>query len=94
MFAQGAVDEVEALRLENLSLTAEKIIGIKEIGELLDAKSTEIQAKANMKKNTRHLAKRQITWFKKDKRIEWLDTDNLTPEQAKDEIIRRISTHV
>ncbi len=94
MFNQGAVDEVEALRQENLSLTAGKIIGIKEIGELLDGKATASQAKANMKKNTRHLAKRQITWFKKDKRIEWLDIDNLTSERAKDEILRRINTHV
>ncbi|MCF7907478.1 MAG: tRNA (adenosine(37)-N6)-dimethylallyltransferase MiaA [Candidatus Omnitrophica bacterium] len=91
MFVEGAVDEVEALRQGNLSLTAEKIIGVKEISEFLDDKVTEAQAKANMKKNTRHLAKRQITWFKKEKRIEWIDIDEQTPKQTAELIESRIS---
>ncbi|MBU1113128.1 MAG: tRNA (adenosine(37)-N6)-dimethylallyltransferase MiaA, partial [Candidatus Omnitrophica bacterium] len=94
MFAQGAVDEVEALRQQDLSLTAGKIIGVKEIGELLEGKVNQDQARLNMKKNTRHLAKRQITWFKKDKRIEWIDIDDLTLENINDEILRRINTDV
>jgi len=90
MFEEGAVDEVEALRQNNLSLTAEKIIGIKEIGELLEGKVTEAQAKAKMKRNTRHLAKRQITWFKKEKRIEWIDIDEQTPDETAKVIAARI----
>jgi len=90
MFDQGAVDEVEALRQNKLSLTAQKIIGIKEIGALLEGKITENQARLQMKKNTRRLAKRQITWFKKDKRIEWIDIDNLTSENIRDRILDRL----
>jgi len=42
-----------------------------------------------MKRNTRNFAKRQITWFKKDKRIQWIDVDELSSEQIADEILRR-----
>lgn len=90
MFAQGAVDEVEALRQNNLSLTAQKIIGVKEIGEFLDGKASEAQARTKMKRNTRHLAKRQITWFKKEKRIEWIDIDDQTPDKTAKIIASRI----
>ncbi len=90
MFEQGAVDEVEGLGQSKLSLTAQKIIGIREIGEFIDGKVSEDKAKANMKKNTRHLAKRQMTWFKKEKRIEWLDIDNQAPQDSAKLILSRI----
>jgi tRNA dimethylallyltransferase len=90
MFTQGAADEVSGLRQFNLSLTSRKIIGISEIGEFLDGKIKEDQALSKMKINTRRFAKRQITWFKKDKRIEWLDIDNLTPANIKEEILSRM----
>ncbi len=90
MFEEGAVEEVEGLRGFNLSLTARKIIGVEEIGEFLDGKVSRETARDNMKKNTRHFAKRQITWFKKETRIQWFKTESLTPENTKKEILRRI----
>lgn len=90
MFSQGAVDEVEGLRQFKLSLTAQKIIGIKEIGDFLDRKISEEEAKVNMKRNTCHFAKRQLTWFNKDKRIEWIDIDNLLPEEIEKIILQKI----
>ena len=48
------------------------------------------KAKEIMKKNTRHLAKRQMTWFRKDKRIEWIDVDTLSAEEIKEKIIGKI----
>jgi tRNA dimethylallyltransferase len=88
MFNQGAVDEVEKLLKLNLSLTAQKIIGIKEISGYLKGEYNIEQAKKLMKKNTRHFAKRQITWFGADKRINWIDIDSLHTEQ----IVNAIST--
>ncbi len=82
MFEAGAVDEVTSLLALPLSLTAQKIIGVKEIKSYLDGTTTENEAKELMKKNTRNYAKRQMTWFNKDKRVNWIDVDNLTPEDT------------
>ncbi|MFA6282296.1 MAG: tRNA (adenosine(37)-N6)-dimethylallyltransferase MiaA [Candidatus Omnitrophota bacterium] len=87
MFARGAVDEVKKLLQLDLSVTAEKIIGIKEIAGFLSGEYDIEKAKELMKNNTRHLAKRQMTWFKADKRIEWLDVDELTSVQVVDKLI-------
>ncbi|HIE36345.1 MAG TPA: tRNA (adenosine(37)-N6)-dimethylallyltransferase MiaA [Candidatus Omnitrophica bacterium] len=90
MFEKGAVEEVCRLLKMDLSITAEKIIGIKEIKDYLEGNIDFEKAKEEMKKNTRHFAKRQITWFKKDKRIEWIDIDGLTSCEIKEEIKKRL----
>lgn len=87
MIDHGAIDEVKKLLGFKLSRTAQKIIGINEISAYLNGKCSLDEAKENMKRNTRRFAKRQVTWFKADKRIEWIDVDNFTPEQVKDEIL-------
>ncbi|MDP2922816.1 MAG: tRNA (adenosine(37)-N6)-dimethylallyltransferase MiaA [Candidatus Omnitrophota bacterium] len=90
MFEKGAVEEVEGLLKMNLSLTAKKIIGIKEISGYLKGEYNIEEAKGFMKKNTRNLAKRQITWFKADKRIEWINADGLTSDKIKETIIKNV----
>lgn len=92
MIDHGAIDEVKKLLGFKLSRTAQKIIGINEISAYLNGKCSLDEAKENMKRNTRRFAKRQVTWFKADKRIEWIGADNLTPEQAKDEVMDRINS--
>jgi len=81
MFEAGAVEEVKKLLKLKLSNTAAKIIGIKEISGYLKGGYNIEQAKELMKKNTRNFAKRQLTWFKADKRISWLNIDTLIPDQ-------------
>ena len=81
MFNSGVIDEVRDLLRINLSPAAGKIIGIKEIKEFLRGKTSENEAREKMKKNTRNFAKRQVTWFKKDKRIQWIDVDDLSVEE-------------
>jgi tRNA dimethylallyltransferase len=88
MFADGAVEEVKNLLKLDLSLTGAKIIGIKEIALLLEGQITLDQAKELMKKNTRNFAKRQLTWFRKDKRIEWIDAGK-DANNLSERIIRR-----
>ncbi|MFH1878637.1 MAG: tRNA (adenosine(37)-N6)-dimethylallyltransferase MiaA [Candidatus Omnitrophota bacterium] len=73
MFSRGLVDEVERILKRSLSLTAEKALGIKEVSLFLDGKLTLEEAKAELKKNTRRYAKRQLTWFRADSRVKWLD---------------------
>ena len=50
-----------------------KGIGYKEIIGYFNGKYTEEEAIDLIKKNTRHLAKRQITWFKRYEDIHWID---------------------
>ncbi len=76
MFARGAVDEVRYLLGLPLSITARKIIGIEEIRGYIEGRYSEVEARRLMARNTRHFAKRQFTWFKKDERIEWVDASS------------------
>jgi len=87
MFEAGAVEEAKRLLQLKLSLTAEKIIGIKEIKSYLDGAVSLDEAKAAMKNNTRHYAKRQMTWFKKDKRIKWIDVGDISAEKIASQIM-------
>lgn len=73
MFRQGLVNEVRAVLAANPSLTCGQAIGIKEINGYLNGEYALEQAKELIKKNTRNYAKRQLTWFRKDKRIIWFE---------------------
>ena len=75
MFEEGIVKEVGELRSLDLSITAEKALGIKEVTAFLDGKQDIEEVKQQLKKNTRNYAKRQLTWFRADKRIKWIDAD-------------------
>ncbi|MDO8735182.1 MAG: tRNA dimethylallyltransferase, partial [Elusimicrobiota bacterium] len=51
-------------------------IGYSEIVKFLNGKLSKSEAIDLIKQNTRHYAKRQMTWFKKDSRILWLESKN------------------
>ncbi|MDD5166225.1 MAG: tRNA (adenosine(37)-N6)-dimethylallyltransferase MiaA [Candidatus Omnitrophica bacterium] len=72
MFRQGLVREVKKLLKLNLSRTASNAIGIKELKGFFCGAYDLNAAKGLMQRNTRYYAKRQLTWFRKDKRIQWL----------------------
>jgi len=84
MFESGFIDEVKALREQysNWSKTALQAIGYKEVLMYLSGEISLEEAKRLMKLRTRHLAKRQITWFKKEKGVHWIDSTNF-PEALK-----------
>jgi len=77
MFRKGIVQEVERLSRMKLSVTAKKALGYGEILGYLEGRHSIEQAKALLKKNTRHFAKRQMTWFRPDPRIQWLSYSEL-----------------
>jgi len=83
MFEDGIVDEVKRLKGRKLSLTAEKALGIKEVTSFLGGKTTLKNTKEELKKNTRRYAKRQMTWFRADKRIKWIDAEKNTEDIIK-----------
>ena len=72
---QGLFGEVKGLLEKGLTEAdiSMKGIGYKEIIGYFDGKYSEEEAIDLIKKNTRHLAKRQITWFKRYEDIKWID---------------------
>lgn len=75
MWADGLLEEVRAIQDRNLSLTARRMIGVKEALDYLQGTYDFEKTKELIKMNTRRLAKRQLTWFRKDQRIHWLMID-------------------
>ena len=84
MIEMGLVDEVEKLNKRGISSTAIQGLGYKEIIEYLDKKLTLVEAIEKVKQETRRYAKRQMTWFKRDKNIVWLEA------LKKDEVVKYI----
>jgi len=72
MFKRGVVKEVKRLLRSKLSRTAGFAIGLNEIKGYLGGLYDLNEAKRLMQRNTRRYAKRQLTWFRKDKRIKWI----------------------
>jgi tRNA dimethylallyltransferase len=70
MISHGLVGEVKGL-IPHRHLNALKTVGYKEIFEYLDGEVTLTRAIENIKTNTRRYARRQLTWFKRDKEIRW-----------------------
>lgn len=75
MMQQGLLEEVKAL-LPWRHLNALQTVGYSELFNYLDGNSTLEQAIADIKTNTRHYAKRQMTWFQKDADVQWFSPHN------------------
>lgn len=74
MLAEGLLDEAKAL-LPYKHLNALQTVGYKELFHYLEGGCDLQTAVAEIKKNSRRFAKRQDTWFRKNKEIEWLPFD-------------------
>ena len=75
MITQGLIDEVTAL-LPYRHLNALNTVGYSEVFDYLGGITGLPRAVELIKQNTRRFAKRQLTWFNKDKEIIWLRADN------------------
>lgn len=75
MLSKGLVDEVRTLKERgcNASMVSMQGLGYKEILEYLDGRCSLLEAVEKIKKETRHFAKRQLTWFRREKDVIWLD---------------------
>ena len=88
MIKKGLVDEVISLREKYSNFpTAMQGLGYKEVVEYLDNKISYDEMIDKIKKETRHYAKRQLTWFRKNKNIIWLKAEDGIEENIK--IIQR-----
>lgn len=75
MLQDGLIEEVTALKEMGLKrgMVSMQGLGYKEILAYLDGECTLEEAVEILKRDTRHFAKRQITWFKREEEVIWLD---------------------
>ena len=78
MLEGGLLDEVKSLVSSGYTncYSMRQAIGYKELIKFIEGETTLDFAVSEIKKNTRHLAKKQYTWFNADDRINWITTDN------------------
>jgi len=74
MYAEGLLDEARELMNRDLSSTALQAIGYAEAFAVLRSEMTEEEAREKTIIRTRQLAKRQMTWFRNQLHVEWIDT--------------------
>ena len=74
MLENGLEDEARAA-LSRSSGGAVQAIGHKELAEYIKGECSLSEAAESLKRQTRRYAKRQLTWFKRDKRINWIYAD-------------------
>jgi tRNA dimethylallyltransferase len=91
MIEQGLVAEVA--KLKEMGLTENMVsmqgLGYKEILTYLDGKTTLEEAIAITKRNTRRFAKRQLTWFRREKDVIWIYKDEFDYDE--DGIVKKMS---
>jgi tRNA dimethylallyltransferase len=87
MFQDGLVAQVKSLLKKKLSRTASYAIGIRELKGYFDGLYDLEQAKRLIQRNSRNYAKRQLTWFRREKRIRWIKVGaNQKPQEIADRI--------
>lgn len=92
MVQLGLIDEVKKLYNQGLkNVQATKAIGYKELFAAFDGEVSIEDALAALKQNTRHFAKRQLTWFRNKMPVEWFD---MTDSQDYEKILQKISLYV
>lgn len=74
MLQQGLIEEIRQLLASGIpqKCTAMQAIGYKEFVAALDGQCTIEEAAEEVRKSSRHYAKRQLTWFRRNKNIHWL----------------------
>ena len=96
MLQQGLVEEIQSLLASGIpaKCTAMQAIGYKEFVAALEGIGTIEEAAEEVKKSSRHYAKRQLTWFRRNKEMHWLTRQ---AGQSTDKIIedaRRILSEI
>lgn len=91
MFETGLLNEVEKLYKEDIKSKSMSSIGYKELYQYFDNKISLEEAKDLIKKNSRHFAKRQYTWFNNQMDIKWVEVDFNNFEETIKEIENNIN---
>ncbi|GHU43397.1 tRNA dimethylallyltransferase [Clostridia bacterium] len=83
MMAQGLLGEVQTLKNMGLNcgMTSMQGLGYKELLDYLDGLCSLEEAVFRIKRDTRHFAKRQLTWFRREKEVIWLNKEAFGNEE-------------
>lgn len=85
MFEEGLVEEVQTLKERGYTrnMVSMQGLGYKEIFAYLEGECTLAEAKEIIKRDTRHFAKRQITWFKRERDVIWIEKQKYGYQEEK-----------
>ncbi|MFZ1461145.1 MAG: tRNA dimethylallyltransferase, partial [Ignavibacteria bacterium] len=90
--SNGLLNEVKFLKENNYDyrkFNSLNTVGIKEVFKFFEGEYDYETMVTLIKRNTRRYAKRQMTWFRKDERIKWINmNEESDPEELSDEVIR------
>lgn len=94
MLANGLLEEVKALKEKGYAddLVSMQGVGYKEIVEHLNGRISLEESVELIKKNTRHFAKRQLTWFRKEEEVIWVDKQKYAYDD--DKILEYMYSHM
>lgn len=92
MLSYGLLDEARRIAALGLprTLPAMQSIGYRQLFSYLDGDCTYDEAVERIKRDTRRYAKRQLSWFGRDRRIRWFDVGNSPPEDVAQSIVKQI----
>ncbi len=80
MISRGMIEEIELLKNKGYhykTYNSLNTVGAREIFDYLDGIITKERMTELIKQNTRRFAKRQLTWFRRDENIKWIDKDSI-----------------
>lgn len=94
MMADGLLEEVTRLRQMGCKrdMLSMQGLGYRELLSYLDGESALEEAVSQIKQNTRHFAKRQLTWFRREKNVVWIDKPDF--DYDNDKILNFMEEHI
>lgn len=91
MMAEGLLEEAKSV-YPMRHLNSLNTVGYKELFKYFEGEWNLETAVERIKKNTRVYAKKQMTWFKRDHEIVWLDADNMTKDEMTKVIMENLNS--
>ena len=94
MVKEGLLEEVKALKEKGYTkdMVSMQGLGYKEIFDYLEGEISLEEAIYRIKRDTRHFAKRQITWFKREREVTWIDKQLFHYDE--EAILKEMLTHI
>lgn len=94
MISEGLIEEVKSLYPNALGKTAKAAIGYKELFSYLDGEITIDAAIDKIKQNSRHYAKRQMTWYRNQENTKVVNVNVNNLEETINEVLNLINEHL
>ncbi len=93
MMNDGLLNEVQSLDLSQCSRTARQAIGYRQFEPYFSGDATLEDVVSQIQKESRNYAKRQLTWFRRDSRIDWFSVDRLNFDNILNSCSQRIAKY-